>query len=416
MGAVQVTRTALSTAGSGTQDITISGFGTPTGAMFICTSATTNGIATSGVDTTFSVGFTDGTNSRCMAMSSQDAAVASNTARMHSNAVIAAPDVGGAIIDLQFDFNSFITDGVRLTITTPAAEAYLCTVILFKDTDGLHVNHLSLGTGTAPIDVTSPGFEPDLVLMTCTGANTWPTVTQQSLLAIGCSVNDGLDTNRYMAHVLRDDIPTSEVANIVGSSGTTGQLFNDALTWRASIGGYDANGFSITPNSSAGSDFVCYIALKFTDVIGVSLFDVDIPNTGNYVETAPNFLPAFGLIALTTGATVRDVVASSGTGGFSLTAFDVNNLYSSCLSEEDANLTMNSSNYANTNLSALTSAGGVTQVESDGYSLEPTGWDFSLTNSSTTLGWGLAIEEIGTPPVLYNRPAIAYHRRQFNRG
>ena len=150
---------ALSTAASGTQDFTIDGFGAPAAALFIVGSDPDG----NNTHNRGGVGFTDGVNEYATGWYSVNGQSLSNVGATQSNA---RTITCGQSADDELSFNSWVPDGVRLTINNQSDIAYPTHYILFHEEAlaDVHVGTINLGTGTSAIDVTAPGFEPDLVL------------------------------------------------------------------------------------------------------------------------------------------------------------------------------------------------------------------------------------------------------------
>jgi hypothetical protein len=102
--------------------------------MFIVTSATTDG--TLADHAKFSIGATDGTRQRACGTRSEHGVANTNVDRKHSNnRVIVLPDNTAPGADYEASFNSWITDGIRVTNDTQTTNAELVTCILFGGTD-----------------------------------------------------------------------------------------------------------------------------------------------------------------------------------------------------------------------------------------------------------------------------------------
>ena len=203
---MQVTRVALTTgAAATTQDITISGFGTPTAAIFMCSNASTDDTITA--DAFLSIGFTDGTRSRCMSMTSEDGVSTANNSRSGTQNVISKPNNAGSASDFDFDFDSFITDGVRISVAKQTSSAYLCTVILISETSGVYAGTHSLSAFAAN-PITDLGFEPDLIFTLCQGNSTFPNIGTYATLDFGVGINDGSQTSRLIGYAANDGVST----------------------------------------------------------------------------------------------------------------------------------------------------------------------------------------------------------------
>lgn len=399
---LQIVTVDLSTAAAGnTQDITISGFGTPAAMIiFVNTSSADDTVES---DTRLSIGWTDGTRQNVCANLDQDNLATTNTERdQRTDAVYVAGGTSG-----RFSFNSWITDGVRLNIDQAVPAARKATVILLKSADiaNVYVGSASLSTGAN--DITAPGFEPDLVLMTSTGNATAPPNTAvHSIFSFGVGVNDGADTQRAFLLSGVDASATSTNTTYLTDAGITGQAFNGALNWRGTISGYDSSGFTITPNVNPSSDYVFYIAVKFSASTNISLFDVTIPTTGNYAETSPGFLPEFGMLFGVAGPTALNTVTTANNYGAFVSAFDSNGIRTLSSASQDAQATSNSASYSSDSLKILDDDASTVSVVSSGYAFDADGWDFTLTTNPAVavIGFGLAIGAAAsgttiTPPV-----------------
>lgn len=389
----EVTRFGLATGGA-TQDITISGFGTPKAAIFIFSDAVTDDTIAN--DLVFGVGFTDGTRQNCNSVYHEDGVTTTDTDRISSSSKVAIHP----LLSWHYSFNSWITDGVRINVDAAAGSTVLCTCILIggSDVSNAYVNYKDdLGTGTSAVDITDPGFEPDLVFMTGVG-NSSIAGTTQSIFSFGVGHNDGVDTQRVSMINSVTGSGTSLTTAYVGNDSITGQIHSGALSWDGVIGAYDASGFSITPNASAGSDIVFYLALKFTNNPDVDLFDLTIPTSGNYAETNPGFTPNFGLICGVQGPTARNSVSIVSQLSAFISAFDDNGIYTTSGTDEDAASTMVCKSLSSDQFRVLDYQGSADAALASGYSFDSSGWDFTLsTNPGTTiLGWGLAIGPAST--------------------
>ena len=297
-----------------TMDITISGFGTPKAAIVILTAGISDGtISQNGV---MSIGYTDGTNQVCTAGQSADNVGTMATGRRHANdrvAMVPSGASGSELLGISFD--SWVTDGIRLKFETLTWSNRLVTVVLIGGDDVAEAHagyHDDLGTGSSAVDITSVGFESDLVFMSCVGLATAPTAgSVYNLLSFGVGHNDGSDTQRATLFGSDDNTTNSVVTGYISTNSIVGQVHNNALQWRGVIGDYDADGFSVTPVTNAGSDVIFYLCLKFNNDPDVSLFSTGWPSSGNKNETAPGFEPGFGLISALAGVHAYDTAYSS---------------------------------------------------------------------------------------------------------
>lgn len=402
----EVMRQALSTATAGnTQDFTISGFGTPKAAIFIVTNAVTDD--TIAADAILSIGFTDGTNEAATGTRAADGGSLTEGDRYHSSARVIVAPTGTSTELFGFSFNSWTTDGVTLDIDVQSSTARLCTCILIGGSDVSNAfvsEYDDLGTGTSPIDIdfgVGNRFQPDLVFMTSMGpAGATPTGTANMKISFGVGINDGADTQR-VAMIGNVNGSSTNLGNAyIGNDSIVGAVYQSSLGWDAVIGSYDANGFSITPNSSSASSIVFYLALKFTNSPDIDLFDMSWPTTGDYAETTPGFTPSFGMIVSNAGISTRNTSTLTGIASLAVSSFDGNGIYTQNVTDEDGVISMNCQSLSSDQLRIIDNDGSTDYVIASSYAFDSSGWDFTLSTNpgSAVLGWGLAIGAGSTGP------------------
>jgi hypothetical protein len=143
---------------TGLVDFTISGMGTPTAVLVV---------GGTGSGASLSVGAATATDEKWFRETYVDATsdpIVSNTT-LNSTGVLSERNSSGTV-DFAADFNSFIADGVRLNITTAPGTTRLFNIIFFGGTSltAKAILHAVDGTDVGDIvDVTSPGFEPEVV-------------------------------------------------------------------------------------------------------------------------------------------------------------------------------------------------------------------------------------------------------------
>jgi hypothetical protein len=389
----EVTRFALSTAAAGnTQDVTISGFGTPKAAIFILNGATANDTVTAHVRSC--VGFTDGTRNYVHSGVSEDAQAFTDCGHRLDSAVIVSSPVSGISVDLQFSFNSWITDGVRLDIDNASPSAFFATCILIggADVTNAHCNLVNL-SGT--VDVTQPGFEPSVVFLAPTSRDFAGDSATDFRTTLGVAVNDGADTQASGNLYCNDGDSTSNVRAALNNTYTITHIqATGGFVYTGQITTFDANGFTITISGggSAGHD-VPYLCLKFNAGVHFGIEQIAIPTSGDYSNTSLGFRPEFGLFRLMLDVPDRTSLASSslGTDGsyVKTSAAEYMNEVkiqdsvgtTVCKSRSSDSFKMIDYNSANDEIVA-------SSVDITGY-----GWDITLSTNpaSEMLGWALAI-------------------------
>ena len=285
---IQTTRVASSTS-NGTQDITITDFGTPKAAMFIITKGVTDNTSVDGA--VIATGFTDGTRNVCgdIAAKHGDETTVTRSGFSTSACISMSDDTGNLA---TADFDSWITDGVRIDWTNAPPSAYLLTVVLFGGDD--LTAYASFFTSAAvgnTADITDPGFQPTDLITVFEGNPGSPSI------CIGAVHDDGASTvtQASTAYTSRNSRTAGE--NAGESTATYGAflLRSDGLIHRTqSFNTFDANGFSATcGGTTTGDDEIIYLALKIENHDSyVGTFSTPT-STGNDAQTDPGFKPQF---------------------------------------------------------------------------------------------------------------------------
>lgn len=209
-----------------------------------------------------------------------------------------------------------VSGGIELNYTTNTAPSLRGAFAAFAGADtSAKAAEVALGTGTSAIDITAPAFEPDVVLLFGNGFQFNGAAGTPFFFNFGICVNDGSATQRSVMWAetgsLADSRPYQQLRNDCAGgriSDSTG-----AVTYKLPISDFDANGFSITPSASAGSNRIAYLALKFTDR-QVKLVDFDTPtSTGSATITGAGFTPRFAIAVVTNLEAVNNDPASTTT-------------------------------------------------------------------------------------------------------
>jgi hypothetical protein len=255
-------------------------------------------------------------------------------------------------------------------------------------------------TSPSIINITGPGFEPDLILTACVAhTSTGQQLLDNLFFSFGCAVNDGFETQRSMSYRNADAVTTTSieskmndatVVEIVGSGGS------DDI-WAGQLTGFTANGFDIDNSEGGGlsgafGQQMYYIALRFTGNPGLKLFDMEWPTTGDYIQDDIGFKPTAGIIVSAPGVTARNTLSSSGNKSLSIMGFADETIRGLQIKSKDAVTTT-------AEASVFFDAPEIHAFDTDdpltasGYVLTPDGWTFTLTShlAATTLGWALAI-------------------------
>jgi len=380
----RATTLALNTS-TGTQNITISGFGTPSSVIFLWGGTTDGAQRTDGAH--FGMGFADGTSEYMSAVASEDNVTTSDTFRLSRNdRCINIYSVTSGSSEYVISWNSWLTDGVQINIAATTGVTRHVTAILIggSDVSNAYVGNHKLTTTTGANDITSVGFEPDLVFFMGTGHGGYGVSGgSENIFSMGIAHNDGVDTQRCLLFSDKDGSATTAVQTMLRNDSCIGQIYNGSVTWRGSVGTFDSSGFTITIDSgNSASDYIDFLALKFTNSPDISIDSLDSPtSTGTYSTTAPGFEPDFAFLMLS-DCTAENTLQNQ--EGFGVSVFDSTNEYCLAYSSEHNVGTSNAASQWHSNaVDDLT--GGTTSLNIGTFSSFDTN-GFSLSFPSTVAG------------------------------
>jgi hypothetical protein len=391
MADIAVTRFALATGAAGTtQDITISGFGTPSAVMFFAAVASSNNTVTD--HSRFAIGFTDGTLQGAYQVRARDArSTASSMYRIHNTSrVITLVSGTSATSHGALFFNSWITDGVRLEVEIAPTDNWIITAVFFSSNVDVKQLEVDLPNNTATHDINTVGFEPDIVFA-FTHNHTTNTGTANGTMTFGVAANDGSDTQKCIAYLQSDSVATTGVNTEVLDNRVASQVGDYNIT----ISDFDADGFSYTSSIGPNTDWITFLAIKLPAGHQFKLFGTTVPTSGSINATAPGFTPYFGLMGLLAGPTAVNTNTDTGGSVWSVAAFDAASFGVASVSSADNVTTTIDKSYTNTTLNLLRASDGTIETTSSSYAFESDGWDITLTANPATaiLGFGLAIGE-----------------------
>lgn len=283
---------------SAQQDFTISGFGTPKAAILICNGSFAAGGQGGGRG--LGIGMTDGTNQFLCGTGDRPSIGTTNTAKYHTSShCLGFCNSNATAMQVLGDFNSFITDGIRIDFTnTPGVATFDLIGIFFNGADlSAHCGSFtSAASGGGTTDVTGVGFEPDVVFVTGVFEPSFTNVTLNAelMMSVGVWVNDGSDTQRSICIGSEDNVGTSDTAARLET--TYVNFFIDGFGTTQggiSIGSADSDGFTAT-TVTAGNVVYSYLALNFGGRASVHLDNFDSPtSTGVVSYEDPGFTPQF---------------------------------------------------------------------------------------------------------------------------
>ena len=408
-----VTRIACNT-GTGTQDITITGFGTPKAALFICSVATSNGSAAS--DFSLSIGAATGaSNEWCLSINNEDGQSDTDTAATtDSDKCVRINTAGTPTVDGEAEFTAFITDGVRINWTNAPSAAWLLTVVLFGGTDlSAHANNVALGDSLDnAVDVTAPGFEPTLLIAVCQGGLGMDDNATSLQHSIGVIHNGGGVSQRSVGfrhpNGAAEGQPDGRCTETYGILQITSAA---ALDWGGEFGTFDGSGFTVTTRiAGANSTSLMYLALRLGGSESGWVGTVDTPTSpGDDAETGPGFEPQLVLQIGTHMEAVDTAYNSSPlAGALGLSAFSPDNEYMTSVADEDAATTTDTQSLSTDTAIELPQDDGTTGLTAAFASMNNDGWtlNYSAVEGNAKKFFGLAIESI------VNIPIPIFRRRQ----
>lgn len=208
-------------------------------------------------------------------------------------------------------FDSFITNGIRVNFSTVDAsfpKKMIC--ILFAGDDMLvDVGVQNLGNGTSALDITAPGFEPDLVFGASANVAIAAGNSTRYSQTFGIATNDGVGgiVQKGVAYHARN-LHQEDIEQIIWTGrvgGNLGGIGDGTIVYTLTLSAFDANGFSITPSADSSGQDWGYLAVNLGG-LQASLFDFSTAtSTGVVSYETPAFTPQFGM-AIATFLQARD--------------------------------------------------------------------------------------------------------------
>ena len=367
---------------TGTQDITISGFGTPVAAIFFVVPCATNGGTNAFLCRSY--GLTDGTSDYgAFAYAAEGGNGTFGSASSSSYCVYFREDSGGSIKTAQFD--SFITDGVRIDWTSAPTSGWKLACVLVGGNIGssdVYAGTVASPSSGATTDVTSVGFQPDLTLTFC--------LSDFNVISFG--VRDRANATNYGISHGSNTFTQTELGvfnNRVGSRAAFNVLFQDAVY----LNSEDSSGFSITDDGvglSGVSGNHYYLCIKLPTGSSVKSVGETVPtSTGNHDTTTAGFGPDFCIAAHSMNNSALSSFKSDSTANASSieiydgisecsigVAYNANSYPYSCLSYVDDNFYLrNDTNSVNASANSSFLSNGIRRNYT------------SVTNGSTRYGW-----------------------------
>lgn len=313
---------------------------------------------------------------------SQDNSASTSSVRMfHSNKAVNGFDSVGNTVKQAT--GSTAAGGVSLDFTQNDDVSFRYAFTAFAGTGvTCFVGSFDLGTSAGTIDVTAPGFTPDVILALLTGNVASNTLNNDMYYSFGIATNES-GTYPQRCFAWSEDNLASDGAPFMSLSATRGAAkiseTDGALLYDLLFNNFDASGFDVTLSASSSSNDLVYMALKFNGS-SHKLVAFDTPtSTGAYTITGAGFTPRYALIVITNLETTGDFASratSALQGGFSI---------SSVASDEQWSASHRIQNAATTNTGCQLSAGviGPSATDCDANKATFTAW----TSDGVTLNF-----------------------------
>lgn len=333
---------------AGTQDFTVAGFGTPKGAAVFITNGTVNGTVVS--HAILGIGFTDGTRSVSGGWHSKDAVTTTVTGRIATTSRLMTVLDQDAATLVQASFDSWVTDGIRINVTTAPASAYLVTVLLIGGTgvSNVYVNSVSTpSTIDTSTDVTAIGFRPDAFLTFDIGRTTFND-TNSTGNRIGFGVVARNAGNPHPQFTVAFNDANGVTTTSIGGRNNTSRVMTDGSSAPPATG-IEIQDFSTSSpyfkaflrDVTGVASTMGYLAIKLNTLTATAL-QVDSPtSTGASSINGLGINPQFGIL-VQHATTAND---SHNTGGnaevFGLALFTRSQQFSVAFTSDDAVTTSN---------------------------------------------------------------------------
>lgn len=363
---------------TGTQDFTVSGVGTPKGAIVMLSRASADGVTSDNIS--YVVGFTDGTNSQCNGWSSLDNAADSDTARAwNSNLIRMIDPVTNTSIAVAANFSAWVTDGVQLNFTVVDGTAWLCTVILICGADAqVFVGSFDMADNTGvpnqTLDVTSPGFIPSWIMGIQTGITAASASPSSSLVSSIGFASNSLTVKQSVLSFSHGDAKATSTPSLRIATDAFAVTIRDAanaggvsVSSSIQLDSFITNGFRVKDTIGGDPAPVQYIA------VGMSTLKADIATIDSPTSTGAVTMsmtdPGSALIIGTLSDATGTAKADSAGGVFSLGFASQSEEFSIGVYEQDAQATMNNGSFTDDKaISVLTDSGGTGLVASGSFS------------------------------------------------
>lgn len=363
---------------TGTRDVTAAGWGqTPKLALMLQATAADGSSAT---DSHWSMGAADGSAQWAIAAEARQLTAVARSRRAATTRSVL--EVSGAgTLSRSAAFDSFISNGVRVNVTTANSNARDVKSLLFAGADlDVAVGTVSPATGGANVNV---GFQPDCVIIVGHNGAIDDANQTGATGSVGFAAwsSGGSLSQAAVAHAAHATTRRRYLRSYNDAVGAEVSAADGSEVYKLTIA-RDATGFTLTESVSSGGDQFAYIALgggaKFK--VGTAALAA---STGAQAFTGVGFQPD-ALLFLMTHATALGMVDNSGFG-FGLVQGAVN--ASMAFTSLSDGVTVNGSNtaterssydanelklFTNDGANSLDAVAVIDSLDADGFTLDVT--------------------------------------------
>jgi hypothetical protein len=388
-----LTGTVSSNIGSPDTDFTQTDFGTPKAALVFMSNA--NSTNNPQVDSSFSIGFWDGTNQRACYIGEIDEVSTQSSMRGTKSGIIARiQHESTGTVQAEYTIAN-TTDGVTLSLITDNTDVDRYVVIVLIAGHGVEalVDYVNGPAANESLNV-DVGFRPNCIFSTGIGSTSEQ--GSYSLLSFGATSICGsilqASVAGYISHGNSTTNGEMRTSNTHGFMRHTTGGTND---WRISTSQFLHNGFKLINNGDVGtSDYqrIYFLALK-TPGLNIHVNPVQAPtSTGNDSVTGLGFKPKALISCFGINTSFN---SDLGQWAFSIGAGDINSAGAVQSHSADAVSTSDANSKYSTNVvdhlnhvgSALNTA-SIVSFDNDGYTL-----NWSTVSGNEECGWILAFQD-----------------------
>ena len=402
---------------NGTTDITVSGAGTCKGAVFFASGAVTD--TTVEAHAHYSTGWVDSSGNAAIGNAgAQENGSANMDTSSHWSAsfcIGVEGDNGG--IDGAYGHDSYIPDGIRITTTNPASEAFLVTAVLLFGDDITCVDGSLLPNATVDVENTVDiGQDSDLIFWShIDGTVSADTSGAHSTPSFAVSTWDGTTIRQRGGRC--QSVNSSASGNIRQCLGdrldmnfSGGTSINRAMECTTMDG--DLVGITSRENAAPTDRPYRFMSVNFNGTAEARVEALVLPTSGSLSSTAYGFTPQFMLFSFINDSQQRNETDSFQDLNDMIVVFGaMDGTRESCCGviDEDGAATSNATSVCNSSALYVTDVADAVYADGDFSSFDANGFTVTMNTNpgSTMAGWGLAIEEDQGGPATAIRGVIS---------